>query len=166
MDFREEISLEIDGLGIIIYSPHAVKHIEEDADYLTTNYLTAEQVAAHVNNGTIVGFATGSPGMYILKFRSGYPEENLLDSSDFVLRLGIQVSDESVYFRDLYDLMEWTFDCSDEQSLHLENGCYHITVFSDLPESGIRGDKQIINIYFNKLNEFPKIKYNGVPTFE
>ncbi|MDQ0178385.1 hypothetical protein [Bacillus chungangensis] len=166
MELKKDILIEIDGLGIIIYSPHAVSFIQEDEDYLTSKYLTAEQVADHVNNGTIVSFGTGSPGNYLLKIRSGYPNENLLDSFDFVLRLGIQVSGEIIFFRDLYDLMEWTSHCPSTQSIHLENGYYHITVFSNLPKSGIRGENQEIYVYFNKLRCFPKIKYYGVPTFE
>jgi len=80
-------------------------------------YLTAKQVSEHVNSGTIVGLGTGSPGTYILKIRSGYPNEAILDSSDYVLRLGIKVNEGTVYFRDLYDLMEWTNKCPNEEYL-------------------------------------------------
>lgn len=149
-----------------MFSPHAVSFIQENENYLTTKYLTAKQVSEHVNSGTIVGLGTGSPGTYILKIRSGYPNEAMLDSSDYVLRLGIYVDGEEVYFRDLYDLMDWTNKCPNDQSIQLENGNYRITVYSDLPYSGIRGDGQEIYLYFEKLDVFTAIKYNGVPTLE
>ncbi|MEQ7054501.1 hypothetical protein ABN764_28105 [Paenibacillaceae sp. P-4] len=101
-----------------------------------------------------------------MKIRSGYPNEAMLDSSDYVLRLGIKVNEGTVYFRDLYDLMDWTNKCPNDQSIQLENGNYLITVYSDLPYSGIRGDGQEIYLYFEKLDVFPAIKYNGVPSLE
>lgn len=163
---KKDILLEIDGLGVIMYSPDAVSFIQENEDYLTTKYLTAKQVSEHVNAGTIIGLGTGSPGTYILKIRSGYPDEAILDSSDYVLRLGIKVNEGTVYFRDLYDLMEWTSECPNDQSIQLEDGNYHVTVYSNLPQSKIRGDGQEIHIFFKQLDAFPAIKYNGVPTLD
>lgn len=163
---NKDIMIQIDGLGIIIYSPFSVAHINEEEDYLTQKYMTPQQVADHVNRGTIVGLATGSPGNYTLKIRIGYPNEKTLDESDFVLRLVLEVQDNKVCIRDLYDLMEWTADLPDEQVIHLENGYYHITVVSNLPDSKIRGDHQEIYLYFNQLTEMPRITYLGVPTLE
>ncbi|WP_145409956.1 hypothetical protein [Paenibacillus xylanexedens] len=163
---NKNINLEIDGLGIILYSPFSVAHIKEEEDYLTQNYMSAEQVADHVNRGTIVGFSTGSPGNYILRLRDGYPDEKTLDESDYVLRLAIEIRDHRLCIRDLYDLMEWTTELPGEQVIDLDNGCYHITVVSNLPLSNIRGDQQEIYLYFNRLTEMPRISYSGVPTLE
>ncbi|KOY15750.1 hypothetical protein [Paenibacillus xylanivorans] len=162
----KDINIQIDGLGIIVYSPFSVAHINEEEDYLTQNYMSAQQVADHVNRGTIVGFSTGSPGDYNLRIRTGYPDEKILDESDFVLRLGLEVRNHELCIRDLYDLMEWTSELPGEQVIRLDNGYYHITVFSNLPDSKIRGDQQEIYLYFNQLTEMPKIMYSGVPTFE
>jgi len=126
-----------------------VAHIDEDEDYLTQKYMTAQQVADHVNRGTIVGFSTGSSGNYILKIRDGYPDEHILDRSDFVLSLAVEVRDRQLCIRDLYDLMEWAFELPVEQIVILDNGYYHITVFSNLPKSQIRGDHQEIYLYFH-----------------
>lgn len=164
MEIDKDIELEITGLGIILYSEQAVAHIREDEDYFSTNYQTAEQVLSHVYDGTIVGFGTRSPGKYILKIRYGYPEEEVLDLSDYVLRLGIHVMGGRVFTRDLYDLMEWTFECPEEQTIDLQDGYYHITLHSNLPDSKRRGDNQVIFVYFNKLDEMPALKYRGVPT--
>ncbi|WP_339273915.1 hypothetical protein MKY59_22800 [Paenibacillus sp. FSL W8-0426] len=163
---EKDIPIQIDGIGIILYSPFAVAHIDEDEDYLTQKYMTAQQVADHVNRGTIVGLSTGSSGKYILKIRDGYPDEHILDRSDFVLRLAVEVRDRQLCIRDLYDLMEWTSELPVEQIVVLDNGYYHITVFSNLPKSRIRGDRQEIHLYFHPLIEMPKIKHLGVPTLE
>ena len=58
---------------------------------------------------------------------------------DFKLRLGIEVRDGGVFIRDLYDLMDWSLECSEQQCLRLANGWYLVTVYSSLPASGITG---------------------------
>lgn len=61
---NKDIMIQIDGLGIIIYSPFSVAHINEEEDYLTQKYMTPQQVADHVNRGTIVGIATGENNVF------------------------------------------------------------------------------------------------------
>ena len=68
---NKEITLTISGLGIIFYSPQSVEHIPEGANYLRSNYLNAEQVQAHIQAGSIVGFGTCSPGTFTMRFHSG-----------------------------------------------------------------------------------------------
>lgn len=97
----KEIKLYISGLGIIMYSDFAVSHIAKGDDYFSSNYQTPEQVVKHIYEGTIVGFCTSSPGDFILKFKSGYPNEEELNSSEFKLRLGIEVRDNRICIRDL-----------------------------------------------------------------
>lgn len=158
------IEIEIEGLGLIIYSPFATKNIGEGEDYLTSNYMSEDQVQVHVQKGTIVGFGTGSPGRYIIDILEGYPEDDHLDASDFKLRLGIEVKNEKVCIRDLYDLMEWTSFCPPEHSLFMKDGFYHITLCSNKPESGLIGDNQTISAYFNKLSKMPALSKMGIPT--
>lgn len=160
----KEIKLDISGLGIIIYSDFAVKHIKEDEDYFSSHYESDRQVLKHVYKGSIVGFCTSSPGSYTLKIKDGYPDENEIELYEFTMRLGIQVKGGRVYFRDLYDLMEWTHQCQEDQIMDLSDGFYHITLCTNIPETGVIGDNQIINIYFNKLDKMPKLKFDGVPT--
>lgn len=157
MKLNKEIELDIIGVGIILYSEESVSHIKEGEDYFLSNYQTIDQVLTHIYDGTIVGFCTSSPGRYILKVRYGYPEEEVLDLSDYVLRLGVHVTGGKVFVRYLYDLMEWTSECPEEQIIQLEDGYYHITFYSNLPNSKKRGDNQIIFLYFNKLNKMPKL---------
>lgn len=162
---NKEIKLYISGLGIIMYSDFAVSHIAEGEDYFSFNYQTPQQVVKHIYEGTIVGFCTSSPGDFILKFRDGYPEEADLQASEFKLRLGIEVKDGRICIRDLYDLMNWRAKCPDNQYVEVENGFYHITLYGDIPDTGIIGDDQVIYVYLNKLDSMPDLKYAGVPIF-
>lgn len=161
----KNITLDISGLGIIFYSKSSTNQIKEGEDYLASSYELPHQVAEHVTNGTIVGFGTGSPGEYNLYIRDGYPNNDVLINSDFKLRLGVVVKDNGIWFRDLYDLMYWNSDCSIEQFLELDNGFYHVTLCGDMPESGVLGDEQVINMYFNKVDSMPDLMYNGVPMY-
>lgn len=51
----------------------------------------SEDVVKHVKKGDIVGFGTGTSGNFTLKFREGYPEEQLLMEYPVALRLGTVV---------------------------------------------------------------------------
>lgn len=163
---KKDIKIDISGMGIIMFSEYAVENIKEGEDYFSKNYQTGKQVLNHIYEGSIVGFCTSSPGTFVLRIREGYPEESILDNSNYVMRLGICVKGGKVHFKDLFSLMDWMVDYyPDEQSIDLEDGYYHITLYGNKPISGILGDGQIIYIYFIKLDSMPRLKFNGVPTF-
>lgn len=164
MRAQKNIELDIDGLGIIFYSPFAAAHIAEGEDYLSSHYSNEEQVQPHIQSGTIVGFGTGSPGRFSISVASGYPSNDTLRSCEYKLRLGIQVRGKTVCVRDLYDLMEWSAHCPSDQTFNLDDGYYHITLCSNRPPSGIVGDGQKIEAYFNKLPAMPALDKIGVPT--
>ena len=63
---KEQFKINIAGLGIIFYSPQAVKHIEIGEDYLGEHYSKPVDVIKHVYEGSIVGIATGTPGNFYL----------------------------------------------------------------------------------------------------
>ena len=161
----KEVKLDISGLGIIMYSDFAVAHIAEGEDYFSSKYQTPQQVVKHIYEGTIVGFCTSSPGQFILKFRSGYPNEADLNSFEFRLRLAIEVIDGKICIRDLYDLMNWRVKCPENQYVKIENGFYHITLCGNIPETKVLGDNQEIYVYLNKLESMPELRYAGVPIF-
>jgi hypothetical protein len=156
--------LDISGMGIVFYSPRFAAHIVEGSDYLTSNYTSEQQVQSHIQKGTIVGFGTGSPGTFILTLHSGYPDEDYLQRCEFKLRLGLHCAGGLVCFRDLFDLLQWRAACPRGQLVELEDGFYHVTLCSNLPESGILGDNQTIDMYLQKLDSFPKLAKQGVPT--
>lgn len=163
-EYNSKMRLEIEGLGIIMYSPFAVANIAEQDDYFSLNYSTPEQVQRHIQAGTIVSFGTSSPGTYLLDFISGYPDEKTLESNEFKLRLAVEVRDGLLCVGDVFDLMDWTKDVSKDQIIELNDGFYHITLCSRLPESKIVGDNQDILVYLNRLEEMPKLANLGVPT--
>ena len=102
-------SIEIDlvGVGVVFFAPPAVAGIGEGEDFLEAKYTAPADVAAHVNAGTISGFCTGSPGKYVLTVLEGDPALGEVERAHFKARLGLEVSDGQVHFRDLYDLMNW-----------------------------------------------------------
>jgi len=165
MSFKDEkiMKLSIYGIGIILYSDYAVSHIKYGENYLEENYTEPVDVLKQIYSGSLVGFGTGSSGTYHLQFLGGYPNNVELQKFEYKLRLGINVKDNRIIFRDLYDLMEWNPNYPDDQVFPIENGYYHITLCSNTPKSGILGNDQKIFIYFNKLESMPKLKFEGVP---
>ena len=157
------IRLSLNGLGIIFYSPPAVAHIREGENYLRAHYQEPEHVVQHIRRGTLVGFGTGSAGVFELRFHIGYPESEVLRRSPYKLRLALRCEGRTVCFRDLYDLVNWDPNCPEGQTIQLEDGIYHVTICSDLPRSGIIGDNQIIEVYFQPLDALPYLTWNGVP---
>lgn len=159
-----EVVLDIAGVGIIFHSPKSTEHIVDGTDYLASSYTSERQVQAHIQKGDIVGFGTGSPGRFILRFHTGYPDEGILHRCAFKLRLGLHCQGGVVCFRDLYDLMDWRAECPTSRMIELEDGFYHVTLCSNRPPSGMLGDNQIIDVYLQKLDTFPKLAKEGVPT--
>jgi len=160
----KDIALTIAGMGIIMYSPVFAEHISEGEDYFTSHYSDERSVQEHIQKGTIVGFATGSPGIYVLKFHSGYPDDDLLKACDYKYRLGLTVSGGFICVRDLFDLIQWARECPQSHRLILDDGYYHVTLCSNRPPSGILGDNQVIDVYMQKLDRFPELLKEGIPS--
>lgn len=158
-----DINLSIDGMGIVFYSDGAVKNIAEGEDFFENEYSDPDKVAKHIKKGDIVGFCTGSSGDYILKFRDGYPSDEIDEQYPISIRLAIVIDGGRLCMIDLFWLMEWDSECPEDQQIELENGIYHITLNTKLPESGIYGDDQEIYVYLNKVDEMPELMWQGVP---
>jgi hypothetical protein len=156
--------LHINGVGIIFYSLESLPHIKEGEDYFTARYNTADKVISHVLQGTLVASGTGTPGDFILRFHSGYPDAPYVKLCEFKLRLGLRCVGGTVCFRDLYDLLAWTQVCRLEQTLALPDGYYHVTLCSDRPDSGVLGDGQVIDIYCQQLEAFGSVPL-ALPAF-
>lgn len=161
---NKAIRLDVSGVGIIFHSPQSARHISDGEDYLSSNYTHERDVQEHIQQGSIVGFGTGSPGTYVLQFHDGYPDDSVLQAAEFKLRLGLHCRGGVVCFRDLYELLDWQADCPDDQILALEDGYYHVTLYSDRPASGVLGDDQVIHIFLQELEDFPVLAEEGVPT--
>ena len=156
--------LEIAGLGLILYSPYAVAEIRRGENFLRSRYRDGASVQPFIQAGSLVGFGTGSSGSYRLRFLLGSPDEAELDAADYTLRLGIVVRGGEVCVRDLYDLLEWSPECPAGQRVEIQDGTYRLTLMSDLPESELLGDEQLISFIFERVTEFPELAKTGVPT--
>jgi len=157
------MNLTIAGMGIVLYSPGVMNHVPEGEDFLAGEFEEPEQAAAHIRNGDITGFCTGSGGGFVLKFREGYPDKDIREQFPIAVRLAVRVAGGSLAAVDLFWLMDWSDEVPDEQKVLLEDGIYHVTVSTARPESGIWGDNQVIFIHLSKLEEMPALSWQGVP---
>lgn len=160
---EKDMTLVIDGMGIVLYSPGMVAGIPLGSDFLREEFFAPEDVARHVRLGDVTGFCTGSPGTFELKFRNGYPSADIDRDYPVSIRLGIQVSGGELRVIDLFWLSEFDPDCPEEQTLALEDGFYHITLNTRKPKSGLWGDRQVIYVYLNKMPQMPELAWPGVP---
>ncbi|MBK0111213.1 hypothetical protein IAE24_04555 [Delftia sp. S65] len=163
MNKLKTIHMSIIGMGLIFYSPFSTKDIKEGDDYLSSDFENPEKVQEQAMSGRIVAINVGSPGEYVLNIYSGYPSEEFIKSRSLKFRLGIEIRDELLCVRDLFDLIDWEEEVAEEQVLRLSNGYYHMTFLSEVPDSGVHGDNQVIDLYLQKLNGMPKLRFKGVP---
>lgn len=161
----QETSMQviIDGLGFIMYSPSSAAHIAKGSDYLATAYWKPSDVEAHVRAGTIVAFSTSSPGTFQLIVRNGKPTAAHWAQAEFKIVIPITVFDETVCIRDLYDLMKWNPVYPATQAFVAKNGFYAVHVSTTLPTSGLIGDSQTIELFFEALEAMPTLLVSGVP---
>ena len=159
----KDIELPIDGMGIAIYSKGCMTYVKEGSDFFASDFSSPSDMAAHIRKGDITGFCTGSDGDYILKIRNGYPDSELAKEYPVSIRLGLEVRDHTVSFVDIYWLMEWNLDIPSDQQIELEDGFYHLTVLTRLPDEGYWGADQTIYLFFNKLDSMPELAWKGVP---
>ncbi len=160
---KAELTLEIEGLGVVFYSPSAARHIGSGEDYLSAHFEKPEDVAQHVNECQMSAFGTGTPGRFFLILYDGPIDSKAVEVAQAKGRLGIEVHDGRLCFRDLYDLMEWDPECVDAQMVSLPDGFYRITAYTSPPPSGILGDGQTVWLHFERWPEKPKLSWRGVP---
>ena len=162
-NINKDIELSIDGMGIAIYSKGCMGYVKEGTDFFTSDFASPSNMAAHIRKGDITGFCTGSGGDFTLKIRDGYPDAELDKAYPVSIRLGLEVRNNTVSFVDIYWLMYWNPDIPSDQQIELEDGFYHLTVLTRLPDEGYWGADQTIYLFFNKLDSMPELTWNGVP---
>ena len=159
----QELKLDIAGLGIVFYSPFAVADIAEGSDFLSEHFWDPADVARYVNACRLSAIGTGTPGLFRIRLHEGTPPGDIDLQSVAAIRLGLEVRDTAICFRDLYDLMEWSASCPVEQTITWPDGFFRITVISSVPPSGVLGDNQLIDMHFERISEQPKLAWPGVP---
>ena len=160
---RQRVTLEVQGLGIILYSPFAVAHIRSDEDYLAAHFWQPADVARHVVDCTLSAFATGSPGTFHLTLHDGVLDAAELAAASAKAALGVEVRDSRLCVRDLYDLMQWSPDCPEAQQVALADGFYSLTAYTSAPPSGILGDHQEVVLHLAPSAARPVLRWSGVP---
>jgi hypothetical protein len=165
MGMRHEARISIAGLGMILYSPFAVRHIAAGEDYLQRAFWQPEDVAAHVNGCQLTGFCTGSSGDFNLVIYDTRLDKVASDAAEFRVKLGLEVRDGEVIIRDLYHLMDWDEECAGEGCVRVpcRDGYYRILAYTSAPESGILGDEQTIYLHFQRVRSRPVLNCQGVP---
>ena len=78
-----------------------------------------------------------------------------------VIRVGLEVRDDKIILKDVYDLTEWYPVIG--SSMEIPSGHYLVTVYSSLPKSGVAGDNQTIGFYFEPKTEPQNLGWQGVP---
>jgi hypothetical protein len=157
------VRLTIEGLGIVLYSPLAAAHIARGDDYLKSHFWKPEDVARHVNDCEISAFSTGGPGRFVLRLYDGQIDSAGVEASSVQARLGVQVHEGLLCFRDLYDLLDWEPSCPEAQTLSVPSGFYRITAYTSPPSSGILGDDQAVWLHLEPSAEKPRLAWSGVP---
>jgi len=163
IELNKDIEIEIEGLGLVLHSGEMNKNIPEGYDFLKNNFWNPSDVAAQVNSGKLVGFCTGSPGTYILKFRSGVPDAEINEKYNVGKMLWIKIDNNKLYIRDLYDLLEWHKQIDEKYILDIKNGNYFMFLNTRMPDSNIIGDNQEIYIHLLPTGYKPSIEVSGVP---
>lgn len=159
----KDMEIGIDGLGFALYSPDSTKDIPLESDFFEDEFMRPQDIERHIKKGDVVGFCTGTSGDFILKFREGYPDEKIDEEFPLTIRMGIEVKGGKINVVDVYWLMEFNPECPEDQVLYLEDGFYHITLNTKMPDSGIWGDDQVIYLYFNKIKKMPELSWEGIP---
>lgn len=154
------IYLALDGLGIIFYSPWAVQHIPPGTDYLGASFLQPEDIARHVNASSLTGFGTGGSGNYDLIVSFDAPDAEELQRAQFKVELGLEVRDETVCFRDLYELICWQPECPPGQSLRFPDGFYRVLAYTTFTPVGTT---QPIYLSFLRVPERLELHFTGAP---
>ncbi len=160
----KEVDIILEGLGFILYSPINIPSIESGENFLSSRYRVADQVEPFVQAGSLVGFETGTPGKFLLRFVLGEIDAAIYSESDMRLTLGLVVVGGYFYVRDLYDLIYWEPDCWDEQRVDVDDGMYTLMVCSRTPISGVLGDNQIITVFMRRTDQLPDLSNVGIPS--
>ncbi len=122
------IRLSAYGLGLMIYSPTAVRALEAGYNYMPTNGPLREPLRSQVEEKQrVVLLGTGSPEIdYAIIPHDGPVSRAARRSAAAEVRFGLRVEGRSVCVRDGYAPMEWTRRVSRRQTFPLADGYYGV----------------------------------------
>jgi len=146
-----EFRLGISGLGIILYSLKSVRNIPAGEDYLSENYSDTNQILNHFAEGSIGALSTGTSGTFLLRIFEGVdPSRN-----NFRGIIPLKVTENLVFFHDLYSMISWDPSWLPESCIEIENGLYALHVYSE--KSEIIGEDQLVEVCFEKVEQLPLV---------
>ncbi len=119
---EKDIEINIDGMGLVLYSSEAMKYVCEGENFFQKEFSTPQKVAEHIGKGDIVGFNTGTSGSFNIKVREGYPNNTLDKQFPISIRLAIEVKGNKLSIIDLFWLMDWCDDVPEEQQVWVKEG--------------------------------------------
>lgn len=158
-----KVTIEARGIGLIVYSPWAMRDVAPGSPFLFEHFEDPDDVAAYVRAGKIAAFCTGSPGIYNIELEEGKLDLAAIAGYPWMIELALEVRDRTVCIRDLFDLAPWDPVCPSAQTFTLEDGFYRVYAGTRPTNSGIVGDNQSIFLGFEPTPELPKVSWEGVP---
>ena len=153
------VELRSPGLQILMYSPPAVRQLEDGCDY-ARNFPDGKDVVDYMNECRICAIGTRWPMRdYWLHFSSTMDHAVIARASDHVL-LGLEVTKRQLCVRGGDDLFKWDPKCPDEQLVTLDDGIYMVTAIM-VPYDG----DGPVRIYLHFASTFarPELGYARVP---
>ncbi len=175
-ELHKDMVLSPAGMGIVFYSEGAMKDVPIGEDFLKKEFWQPHKVAEHIKKGDVVGICTGCDAAdFELRFRSGYPDDEIKEKYPAYVQLGIEVMGNAINVIDLYWLMDWSDQCPAEQQIEIEPGFYHMTFCAEPPVGAmekILSDEEfdaymdkarIIYVFLNRLDALPECDCEGVP---
>lgn len=158
------VDIDIQSMGIVFHSQQVLSEYSTGYNFLEKEFWSPSDVVKHVKNGDVTGLCVGSPGVYHLFFHNGNPQKEELDAFESIATIGIRVDNRKLYIRDLYELDEWTQDCEESICIEFENGIYRMTAgIERISDDEFFDCGQDIHIYFEKVDQMPDLKWDGVP---
>ncbi|MEO8841482.1 MAG: hypothetical protein ABI591_11745 [Kofleriaceae bacterium] len=157
------LSFHIAGPGLVIYSPFAMADVASGTHFLEERFSEMEDVGAFIRAGTLAGFNMGSPGTYHLDLQLGVLDVPNIAAYPWWIRLALEVRDQTVCVRDLYDFSRWKPACPKAQTFTIPNGYYRLAVGTRPSDSEIVGDDQDIMVVFEPVLELPALTWESVP---
>jgi hypothetical protein len=157
------LSFHIAGPGLVFYSPFAMANVAPGSHFLQERFTEPEDVGALVRAGRLGGINMGSPGTYHLDLQLG--ELNVPTVAGYLwwIRLALEVRDNTVCVRDLFDFSRWRPQCPTEQTFVVPNGFYRLRCGTRPSDSEIVGDDQDIIVVFEPVKALPEVTWHSVP---
>ena len=153
------VELNSPGLWLLLYSPFAVKELEEGGDY-RRRFPDGRDLVDYVNACRFGAIALRFPTQDHWLHLSATMDQSVIARASDHVRLGVEVWDHQLCVRGGDDLFSWQRACPDEQLITLDNGLYNVTACM-VPHDGAGPVR--IYLHFASTFALPELGYHRVP---